>query len=67
MAPQSNNFWLDLASTAQSQPERFAAFNQRLALVQHITPAELSQLAQKYLKDDKSLIIQTLPALVASQ
>lgn len=67
MAPQSNNFWLDLASTAQSQPERFAGFNQRLALVQQITPAELSQLAQKYLKDDKRLTIETLPAPITAQ
>jgi len=66
MAPQSNNFWLDLASIAQSQPERFATFNQRLALVQQITPAELSQLAQKYLKDDTRLTIETLPAPVTA-
>ena len=67
MAPQSNNFWLDLASTAQSQPDRFAGFNQRLVLVQQITPAQLSQLAQKYLKDDKRLTIETLPAPATAQ
>ncbi|WP_107950113.1 M16 family metallopeptidase [Shewanella baltica] len=61
-APQSNGFWLDLASNSQSYPGRFATFKQRQALAQKMTPAELSKLAQQYLPADGSLTIQVLPA-----
>ena len=61
-APQTNGFWLDLTSTAQSHPGRFTAFKQRQALAQQITVAELNKLAQQYLQDDSSLMIQVLPA-----
>ncbi|MCA1897482.1 MAG: insulinase family protein, partial [Shewanella putrefaciens] len=61
-APQTNGFWLDLTSTAQSHPGRFAAFKQRQALAQQMTVAELNKLAQQYLQDDSSLMIQVLPA-----
>ncbi|MCT7947533.1 M16 family metallopeptidase [Shewanella septentrionalis] len=66
-APQSNGFWLDLASNAQSYPGRFAAFKQRQALAQKMTPAELSKLAQQYLPAEGSLTIQVLPAPLTSQ
>lgn len=66
-APQSNGFWLDLASNAQSYPGRFAAFKQRQALAQKMTPAELSKLAQQYLPADGSLTIQVLPAPLEPQ
>ncbi|MDR9766462.1 insulinase family protein [Shewanella baltica] len=66
-APQSNGFWLDLASNAQSYPGRFATFKQRQALAQKMTPAELSKLAQQYLPADGSLTIQVLPAPLESQ
>lgn len=66
-APQSNGFWLDLASNAQSYPGRFAAFKQRQVLAQKMTPAELSKLAQQYLPADGSLTIQVLPAPLEPQ
>lgn len=66
-APQSNGFWLDLASNAQSYPGRFATFKQRQALAQKMTPAELSKLAQQYLPADGSLTIQVLPAPLEPQ
>lgn len=66
-APQSNGFWLDLASKAQSYPGRFAAFKQRQALAQKMTPAELSKLAQQYLPAEGSLTIQVLPAPLTPQ
>ncbi|MFP8844294.1 M16 family metallopeptidase [Shewanella baltica] len=66
-APQSNGFWLDLASNAQSYPGRFAAFKQRQALAQKMTPAELSKLAQQYLPAEGSLTIQVLPAPLTPQ
>nr|WP_320127199.1 insulinase family protein [uncultured Shewanella sp.] len=66
-APQSNGFWLDLASNAQSHPGRFAAFKQRQALAQQMTPAELSKLAQQYLPAEGSLTIQVLPAPLTPQ
>ncbi|MCL1136083.1 M16 family metallopeptidase [Shewanella hafniensis] len=66
-APQSNGFWLDLASNAQSHPGRFAAFKQRQALAQKMTPAELSKLAQQYLPAEGSLTIQVLPAPLTPQ
>ena len=66
-APQSNGFWLDLASNAKSYPGRFAAFKQREALAQKMTPAELSKLAQQYLPADGSLTIQVLPAPLEPQ
>ncbi|MGI2207694.1 M16 family metallopeptidase [Shewanella baltica] len=66
-APQSNGFWLDLASNSQSYPGRFATFKQRQALAQKMTPAELSKLAHQYLPADGSLTIQVLPAPLESQ
>ncbi|MGI2215539.1 M16 family metallopeptidase [Shewanella baltica] len=66
-APQSNGFWLDLASNAQSYPGRFAAFKQRQALAQQMTVAELNKLAQQYLPADGSLTIQVLPAPLTPQ
>jgi zinc protease len=66
-APQTNGFWLDLASTAQSYPGRFADFQQRLALAQQITPTELSQLASQYLRDESRLQIQVVSPLTQDQ
>lgn len=66
-APQTNGFWLDLTSTAQSHPGRFTAFKQRQALAQQMTVAELNKLAQQYLQDDSNLMIQVLPASAEPQ
>ncbi|MDF1834106.1 MAG: insulinase family protein [Alteraurantiacibacter sp. bin_em_oilr2.035] len=53
LAREDNGFWLDVASTAQSEADRLDRVRQQSEVLRSFTPAELQALAQTYLVPER--------------
>ena len=53
LAREDNGFWLDAASTAQSEADRLDRVRQQSEVLRSFTPAELQALAQTYLVPER--------------
>jgi zinc protease len=51
---QTNEYWLDQLSGAQTDPRRLDAIRSALAGVESVTAADVQAVAQRYLRDDKA-------------
>ena len=59
-ARRENSYWLPYVSEAQSRADRLDRSRQSIAVVEGVTPAELQTLAQRYLLDDRALVIKAV-------
>ncbi len=50
---ENNGFWLGVASDAQSEADRLDRVREQVAVLESWTPAELQELAQKYLAPER--------------
>lgn len=57
---RENAYWLNYVAEATSQAERLDRSRNGIAEVEAATPAELQALAQRYLVDDKALVIKAV-------
>ena len=59
-ARRENSYWLPYVSEATSQEARLDRSRKSIAIVEAATPADLETLAQRYLTDDKALVIKAI-------
>ena len=59
-ARRENSYWLPYVSEATSQEARLDRSRKSIAIVEAATPADLETLAQRYLRDDKALVIKAI-------
>lgn len=59
-ARRDNSYWLPYVSEATSQEARLDRSRKSIAIVEAATPADLETLAQRYLTDDKALVIKAI-------
>ncbi len=59
-ARRENSYWLPYVAEATSRADRLDRSRNSLAIVEAATPAELQTLAQRYLLDDKALVIKAV-------
>lgn len=59
-ARRENSYWLPYLSEATSQEARLDRSRKSIAIVEAATPADLETLAQRYLTDDKALVIKAI-------
>ena len=59
-ARRENSYWLPYVAEATSRADRLDRSRNSLAIVGAATPAELQALAQRYLLDDKALVIKAV-------
>lgn len=55
---RENGYWLSLVGEAQSDGERLERHRKRKAIYRSLTPVELQQLAQKYLRPESQLSVR---------
>jgi zinc protease len=60
-ALKTNAGWLQLADSAQREPDRIARFTSAKARLEALTPLDLQATAAKYLQPDRRLEIDVLP------
>ncbi|WP_412513451.1 M16 family metallopeptidase [Shewanella indica] len=58
-APASNDFWLDLAATAQTRPGRWLGFQQRQQILGQLDGEALEAVAREYLQSEHRLSVTT--------
>lgn len=59
-AKRENSYWIGYVSTASSKPDRLDRSRKAAAEVAKVSIADVQWMAQKYLRDDKSLFIQAI-------
>ena len=59
-ARRENAYWLNYVAEATSQADRLDRSRNGIAEVEAATPEELQALAQRYLTDDKALVIKAV-------
>jgi len=59
-ARRENSYWLPYVSEASSQEARLDRSRKSIAIVEAATPAELQALAERYLTDDRALVIKAV-------
>ena len=59
-ARRENSYWMNYVAEASSHPERLDRSRHAIAEVEAATPADLQQLADRYLVDDKALVIKAV-------
>ncbi|WP_188237195.1 M16 family metallopeptidase [Sphingopyxis sp. LK2115] len=59
-ARRENGYWLNYVAEATSRADRLDRSRKGIAAVEAATPAELQALAQRYLTDDKALVIKAV-------
>lgn len=59
-ARRENNYWLGYVSIASSKPERLDRINKAEAELLKTTPADIQRLAQRYLLDDRAVVIKAV-------
>jgi len=57
---RDNNYWLGIASEAQTDPDQLERHRKRRAVYSSVTPEELRQLARQYLSPDKTLVVKVV-------
>ncbi len=63
---KTNRGWIGLVARAQSEPDRLDRFVKARARLLAITPAELQELARKYLADTAAVPVLVLPEAAAA-
>ncbi len=58
---KTNGFWLALVDRAQTEPDRIDRFTKARDRLAAITPAQLTELARRYLGDDAAVEVTVLP------
>jgi len=65
-ALHDNGYWLASLEKAQSEPSRLDRIRQHKALIQSITPADLRNVAQKYLQPDQVQQVRIVSSKLAT-
>ncbi len=58
---KGNGYWLGVLGDAQSTPDRLMRIRTQLALLEAVTPADIQELARKYLTSDRAVRMIVTP------